>query len=168
VTPEVRTRLADEDRWYNLYAFDLASRIVDAAAQSEQVANGLTLPVRFGDTAELLGYHLAHASESARDLTLITYWRAGAHIVTPLQLFVHAIGPDGRILAQEDRLDASPFGWRSGDVIAQLNRLSLPAGAGRVTIEIGLYSLDTGERLPVVVDGREVDRQLQLEQIEIE
>ena len=97
---------------------------------------------------------------------MVTYWRAGGRIVTPLQLFVHAIGPDGQLVAQEDRLDASAFGWHPGDVIAQLNRMTLPA-ATSVSIEVGLYDPGSGERLPVIVDGREVDRRLLLKQIEI-
>jgi len=78
--------------------------------------------VKFGDTAELIGYQVSLAG---KDLTLVTYWRAGDSVVTPLQLFVHVLGPDGSIVAQQDRLDASTFGWRPGDLIAQVNRLTL-------------------------------------------
>ena len=165
VAPEVRAQLTDEDRRYNLYHFDLGARLLDTAARSEQAANGVALPIQFSEAVELIGYRMAQTTQG---LTLITYWRAGEPIVTPLQLFVHAIGPDGSIVAQDDRLDASPYGWRSGDMIAQINRLTLPAEPLSLSIEIGLYNLDTGERLPVIVDGREADRRLLLKQVEFE
>ena len=79
----------------------------------------------------------------------MTYWRAGEQIVTPLQMFVHVNEPDGAIVAQADRLDASPFGWRTGDVIAQVHHLNLPVSPEQMSIEIGLYNPDTGVRLPV-------------------
>jgi hypothetical protein len=96
---------------------------------------------------------------------LITYWQAGDHVIAPLQLFVHAIAPDGSIVAQEDRLDASAFGWRTGDLIAQINHLALPDRSGSVWIEIGLYNADSGDRLPVIIDDREIDHRLLLYQI---
>jgi hypothetical protein len=157
--------LTDADRQYNLYHFDLGARLLDTAARSEQTANDVSLPVKFGESAELIGFSL---TQTTQGLAVISYWRAGERIVTPLQVFVHAIGLDGSIVAQDDRLDASPYGWRSGDVIAQINRLTLPAEPLSLSIEIGLYNLDTGERLPVIVDGREADRRLLLKQVEFE
>jgi hypothetical protein len=99
-------------------------------------------------------------------VTVVTYWRAGEDIVTPLQLFVHAMGADGQIVAQDDHLDAPAFGWRAGDIIAQVNRLGLPPASGAVWIQVGLYNAETGARLPVIVDGHEVDSRLWLRQID--
>ncbi len=141
VQPVVKAKLTDEDRAYAVYHFDLAQRLIDAARQTES----MTGPVTFGETATLIGYSINRAGT---ELTLMTYWRAGDHIVTPLQMFVHVIGPDGSIVAQADRLDASPFGWQAGDVIVQVQRLSVPDIA-RAKIAIGLYNPDSGARLPV-------------------
>ena len=82
-------------------------------------AHAVSLPVKFGDTAELIGYTL---TPNDHGLTLVSYWRAGNQVVKPLQLFAHAIGPDGSIVAQEDRLDVPSFGWRAGDLIVQVNQ----------------------------------------------
>jgi hypothetical protein len=114
----------------------LGQRIQQAARQSSSpaiwspqifpdssAANAITLPVNFGETAELMGYSVITQSHQ---LCLSTYWRAGDNIVAPLQMFVHAIGPAGSIEVHEDRLDASAFGWRSNDLIAQINHLALP------------------------------------------
>ncbi len=142
VSPIAKAKLTDEDRSYTLYLFDLGQKLIDAARQTQS----MTDTVMFGDTAALIGYQVNRVGTS---LTLVTYWRAGDQIVTPLQMFVHVIGPDGSIVAQADRLDASPFGWQSGDVIAQIHRLTVPDSVTQADISIGLYNPDSGARLPV-------------------
>jgi hypothetical protein len=172
VEPVARTKLTDEDRSYALYHFDLATRLQKAASRSNSTVfwspqtypdassvHTLTLPIKFGEAAQLMGYQLL---TSTRSLTLTTYWQAGDSIVPPLQLFVHALAPDGSIVAQEDRLDASAYGWRAGDLIAQINHLALPDQSVPVWIEVGLYNQDSGDRLPVVVDKQQVDQRLLL------
>ncbi len=142
--PVGHAKLTNEDRSYTLYHFDLGQRMMEAAQQSEQKAQAVQLPVKFGDTAELIGYRLERAGQS---LSLITYWRAGDHVIPPLQMFVHVIDPDSSIVAQVDRLDASPFGWRAGDMIAQLQHVSVPRDAPIIAVAIGLYNPDSGQRL---------------------
>ena len=68
-------------------------------------------------------------------------------------MFVHIVGPDGAITAQADRLDASPFGWRAGDIIAQVHRLQLSPDSASNAIELGLYNPDSGKRLSIVSNG---------------
>jgi hypothetical protein len=145
VAPVTRTRLSAEDRSYALYHFDLAQHLTPA----------VPLSAHFGDTADLLGYDLQRTDQAA---TLVTYWRAGDNVVTPLQMFVHVLDAQGNLVAQADRLDASPFGWRAGDVIAQVHQLDIPAAASRVAV--GLYNPASGERLSAVVDGQTTDRVL--------
>jgi hypothetical protein len=159
--PVIRATTTDDQRPYVLYHFDLGQRMLQAAQQSEQAAQDIGLPVNFGGTAELIGYRVVR---NGQDLTLVTYWRAGDQVVTPLQMFVHIVGSVGSIMAQADRLDASPFGWRAGDLIAQVHHLALPPQSNASTIAIGLYNPDSGVRLPIVVDGHEVD-QLVLKQV---
>ncbi|HLF26047.1 MAG TPA: glycosyltransferase family 39 protein [Anaerolineae bacterium] len=176
--PVTRAQAVDDERAYRLYFFDLAARLRAAVSRSEQQAGWseqgsptlaaaptLELPARFGETAALIGYEV---SAAAGRVSVVTYWQAGAQVVTPLQLFVHAVGSDGDIVAQEDRLDAPAYGWREGDLIAQVNRLALPDVSGPVWLQIGLYQPDSGERLPVIVAGREVDRRLRLKAVELE
>lgn len=150
VQPIKHAKLTDEDRSYTLYHFDLAQRLLDMAQHATHNAKDVVLPVKFGDTAELLGYDVTRSSQ---DLTLITYWRVGDHIITPLQMFVHVIRPDSSIVVQADRLDASPFGWRAGDVIAQMHRLQLSPDSASNAIELGLYNPDSGKRLSIVSNG---------------
>jgi hypothetical protein len=151
VEPITRAKLTDEDRTYRLYQYDLAQRITQAAQRATP------LSAQFGDTAELLSYRL---KRNGSDLTLITYWRAGDQIVTPLQMFAHVLGPDGSIVAQQDRLDVPAYGWRRGDVIAQIHHTELPLDLEQGAIAIGLYNPDTNTRLPATVDRETTDRLL--------
>jgi hypothetical protein len=179
VEPVTQTQTTDGQA-YRLYNFDLGARLQSAAQHSEQTAvwssqlypaldaaHAVSLPVKFGDTAELIGYTV---TPNEHGLTLVSYWRAGNQVVKPLQLFAHAIGPDGSIVAQEDRLDVPSFGWRAGDLIAQVNQLNLADGSRPtplVWIEVGLYNSDSGERVPVIVNGQPVDSRLLLQPIEL-
>lgn len=152
VPPVWRAATIDDQRSYALYHFDLTSRLTEAARLARQQTLAAALPVKFGEAAELIGYAV---QRQGNRLALVTYWRAGNRVVAPLQLFVHASGPDGSIVGQEDRLDVPAYGWRSGDVFAQVNYLDVPDGD--VTISVGLYNPDSGQRLTAHVDGREID-----------
>jgi hypothetical protein len=151
IEPITRAPLTDENRSYALYHVDLAQGLTAAAQQATP------LSVKFGDTAELLGYD---AQQTDRELKLITYWRVGQQIETPLQMFVHVLGRDGSIVAQQDRLDVPAYGWRGGDVIAQIHHINLPPDLESGMVAIGLYNPDANTRLPVTVNGETTDRLL--------
>jgi len=151
-----------ENPAYHLSRFDLNQRLLEAAQRSAQIARDGTLPVKFGETAELIGYDLRRDQDQ---LTLITYWRAGDHIITPLQMFVHVLNADNKIVAQADRLDAPADDWRFGDAIAQVHHLDLPPDVKNYLVEIGLYNPETGARLPVMVNGRTADNRLILSSV---
>ncbi len=174
VQPVESTQTIYSHMSYKVFHFDLAARLSTASQQAAHIgrvgaANPLiersqvvTLPVKFGETAELLGYDLRYNRDA---LTLITYWQAGHEIVTPLQLFVHVLDASGNLVAQNDQLDAPAEDWTAGDIIEQVNRVDLTqASALRSAhqIEIGLYNLATGERLPVIVNGQTADHRLVL------
>jgi hypothetical protein len=49
-------------------------------------AHSTGLPVKFGKTADLIGFRVVTATPS-NDVTVIRYWRAGDQSVASLQLF---------------------------------------------------------------------------------
>jgi 4-amino-4-deoxy-L-arabinose transferase-like glycosyltransferase len=135
---------------------------------------------RLGEGIELLGYDLAadagcemleagdatperltlHAEGCILHLTL--YWRAWALMDIGYTVFTHLLGPDGQIQAQQDN---QPQGgafptleWFPGDVIPDEYALAVPADAppGGYALEVGMYRLETRERLPAYdADGRQ-------------
>ena len=173
VAPESHAVTVYDHAPYRVYHFDLADRLLARAQQATQTAQigadvsplpdqrrTVNLPVSFGQAAELLGYHLTREDG---EMKLMTYWRAGETHGEPLRLFVHALGPDGSIVAQDDRLDAPSGDWQRGDLIVQINRLPLIASTEDVIWEVGLYNPELGERKPVVVAGQAVDQRLFLQ-----
>lgn len=164
---------------YRLYHVDLGARLQHAAQQALQIVylsadlypdrtavRPIDLPVSFGDIADLIGVEIKSGA-SADERTIITYWRARASSGMPLRVFVHAVAADGQIVTQDDRLDVNPKDWQPGDLFVQVNRLTLPPDAGPVWIEAGFYNPDSGERLPVMVDGQDVDQRVLLGLLEI-
>jgi len=92
-------------------------------------------------------------------VSVISYWRALDRPTTSLQIFVHALGPDGSIVTQDDRLDAPADGWQPGDLIAQVHRLEFAdkTAARTSRITLGVYDPDSGQRLRVTSGGHEAD-----------
>lgn len=79
-------------------------------------------------------------------------WRAEAPIAKNYKVFVHAIRPDGSVIAQHDAQplnDLRPMTtWPPGEAVRDNHGLALPADyRGPLRIVIGLYDPDTGERL---------------------
>ena len=178
IAPQADLRSIGSDVPYRLYHFDLGSRLLQSAQQAEQrvwtspelapdaaAARSVDLPVRFGPAADLVGVKVVTDSQSSA-VTVITYWQAVDPVTTPLRLFVHVLDANGQIVAQDDRMDTPPKDWRPGDLIVQVNRLSLPVVDGSMWIEAGLYDPESGARLPVMKDGQEVDQRVLLDSIE--
>ncbi len=99
--------------------------------------------VRFGEQIELDGYRLEPAA-------VVLQWRALAQPPADYTVFVHVLDAWGKLVAQAD---SQPLGgefptgtWRPGETIADRHVLSMPPEARR--IEVGLYELGSGQRLP--------------------
>jgi len=127
-------------------------------------------PTRFilGDVVEFLGYDLKTGKfKLGGKLRLTIYWRAKRRMERDYTVFVHLLDENGRLLAQAD---SQPQGgnyptssWREGEVIEDRYELTIPrdASLGELQIEVGMYLLDTMERLPVFDElgrHREEDR----------
>ncbi len=111
---------------------------------------------RFGDGIALVGYDL---EEKAEGLRLILHWASLAPVDRDYTVFVHFVGPDGTLAAQAD---GPPAGghyptslWAFGEIVFD-ERLVLTQGlpGGTYYLHLGMYLLETGERLPALdVDG---------------
>jgi 4-amino-4-deoxy-L-arabinose transferase-like glycosyltransferase len=117
---------------------------------------------RLGERLMLVGYDL---SAAPAEVTL--YWQATEPVALDYTVFVHLLDAEGRQVAQADSPPQSgqypTSWWGAGEVVADRHRLpsetieNLPPGA--YTLSVGLYNLDTGERLPVrAADGTQGDQ----------
>jgi len=128
----------------------------------------LRVPVELGRQVAFTGYHLSTgASAPGGEVVLTSAWlvvaRPGDLDDLPLSLFAHLVGPAGA-MSIGDGLGFPAIQWSPGDVFVQRNRLPVPAEMppGRYWVQVGLYSLATGERLPVLEAGQPVADRLLL------
>jgi len=84
-------------------------------------------------------------------------WRALRSINTHYVVFVHLIGPDGRLVAQRDEEPISPTtAWVTGVEVASPHQVGVPADrpAGQYQLRTGMYpQSQPGSRLPVADAG---------------
>jgi hypothetical protein len=112
----------------------------------------------FDNQIKLLGYD----SSSSPDAVYLTlYWQAQKNIDQEYKVFVQVLDGNNKIVSQVDQLPQNgnyPTSiWSVGEQIRDEYKLSLPYNVGNARIIIGLYRIDTGERLPVVINGQAKD-----------
>jgi 4-amino-4-deoxy-L-arabinose transferase-like glycosyltransferase len=136
-------------------------RVVDWATPAGRMLETWQPDARFGalgilETVEVLAPALLPRE---RLLVRATY-RATAPTAVPYKVFVHLYEGD-RIFAQHDAQPASELrpttGWQPGEVIVDQLSLRLPPDLppGDYQLRLGLYAVDTQQRLPVTLaDGQ--------------
>ncbi len=124
------------------------------------------LAVNFDDKILLHGYDTPREEgtvyHSGESLCFTLHWQA---IGTPLEyynVFIHVLAENGERAAQ---FDAPPLDgnypttwWARGEVIADARRVVIPKDIppGEYAVWIGLYDLDTMQRLAIIDTGSEV------------
>ncbi|HET7375636.1 MAG TPA: hypothetical protein VFK30_02945, partial [Anaerolineae bacterium] len=120
-----------------------------------------SLPVRFGDQIQLLGYDLNLSGFRLGQPILITfYWQALKAIDQNYVVFTHLLDSNGVQRGQHDSmpnggLNPTPF-WAAGEVIADSYSIPLEADApaGPYTLDFGWYQSNDGTRLAAIAaDG---------------
>jgi hypothetical protein len=123
------------------------------------------------DFARLAGYTLSPTVHAGQALTLTFYWEAQTAADRDWTVFVHLLEGTGKLVAQAD---GQPFGgrypttvWGTGELISDAHALSLPdpLAAGPYQLLVGLYDLNSGERLALFdADGQPLpERAVRLE-----
>jgi hypothetical protein len=111
-----------------------------------------------GDVARLVGHDLLLpiGVTAGATLPLTLTWESQGATEIDYTVFVHLTAADGRPVAQ---LDSQPLQgayptsfWRVGERIQDPSLLEVPAGVppGDYDLRVGMYFLETGERLPLV------------------
>ncbi len=118
------------------------------------------LNVEFLDGVTLLGYDLSPAEPVAGEaLTVTLHWEARAAPSADYQVFVHLLGEESEPLAQGDGPplagDYPTSLWATGETISDPHLVVVPADlrAGDYRLLVGMYSLETMERLPHAAGG---------------
>jgi len=126
-------------------------------------------PLRFGDRLDLIGYHgFSDRLKPGSEWQFVSYWQVTGP-GNELKVFVQLLDDGGDARTQYDGLDVPVIGWREGDWLAQRHTLSLPGdlSPGRYWVQLGVYDVETGQRLPVLVDGASVGTRLLLPAVEV-
>ncbi|MFQ6058965.1 MAG: glycosyltransferase family 39 protein [Anaerolineae bacterium] len=128
-----------------------------------------SMQARLGDEILFLGYDLGPTTARPGDvLALDLYWQATRKVSQRYTVFTHLLGQahnpatGGPMWAQHDSepLDGGypTSQWFVGQTIRDHHELRIDPAAppGEYQLEVGLYLLATGERLPVLGQGGEV------------
>ncbi len=113
------------------------------------------LEVNLGGKLTFLGYSLGGKEiRAGQKMALTLYWRAEKEMRVDYTVFSHLVDPQGRIWAQKDN---QPRGgrypssmWDVGEVVEDGYEIEIEENVppGKYFIEIGMYELGTGARLP--------------------
>lgn len=115
----------------------------------------------FADVFTLVGYSSDHTRAKPGDMVTFTLvWRKGPAPMpmpaptrgNPLSMFLHITGADpGQIISQFDGWRTALRGLEEGDIIVMPAAVDLSSDAptGTYTVRVGLYSPQSGDRLPV-------------------
>ncbi|HTP09687.1 MAG TPA: glycosyltransferase family 39 protein, partial [Anaerolineae bacterium] len=106
--------------------------------------------IDFAQQIKLVG---ADLNIGASDLGLNLYWQALTQPEHAYTVFVHVLDEQGNLIAQQDNMPVHDqlltSCWQPGEQVTDPYTVALSAQAAqRASVEIGLYRLDTGERLP--------------------
>ena len=110
----------------------------------------------FGSDIRLLGYELTTPEPSpGGTLALTLYWQSRVRPDRDYTVFVHVLDASGQtVVGWDDMPGQNAFPttrWRVGRLVDDTHVVPLPADlpAGEYWIALGLYFLQTGERLPI-------------------
>ena len=107
--------------------------------------------VLFGESLQLLAYQTA---QDENELRVTLYWLGRERPVDAYKFFIHVQDPETKeVVAQIDTMPLNyslpTSDWKSGELVADEIALSLAGLApGDYELAIGVYDVDTGERLP--------------------
>ncbi len=137
-----------------------ALRVTVPARDFSPPAVAHRVDAHLADMATLLGYGPLPADlQPGETFTLTLYWRADALIDRSYTVFVHLVGPDDHIYAQQDSVPVEwtrpTAGWFPAEFIRDEYRLTVDPAApsGTYQIRVGWYDPHTGRRVPAVDAG---------------
>lgn len=117
--------------------------------------------VLLGDRIRFLGYNLLNSEVEAGDILPLTlFWEALRPVEERYKVFIHLLDAQDHIVGQRD---AEPgkitTTWQEGELIADNHGILVLPGTppGEYRVEMGIYSLRSGERLSTMEEGKNPD-----------
>ena len=110
----------------------------------------------FAQEAILLGYDAPETAVPGASLPIVLYWQALAPSGRDYTVFIHLLDRDGSLVAQADgppQQNRYPTSiWESGEQIKDEHILHLlpDLSTGSYQLVVGLYDLESGQRLPTL------------------
>jgi hypothetical protein len=131
--------------------------------------------VNFGDQVALVGYDLStRVIRPGETVSVTLYWQALAPVQEDYSIFLHLTSTTGDVPVKNDSFPyTSPKRtrrWSPGQVMTEVRALAVPdyVPAGLYDIDMGVFSVDTGDRLPIIApDGHRVSEQMTLLQVRV-
>jgi len=108
-----------------------------------------------GDKVRLLGYNMESGFRPGDGIHLTLFWQCLEEMDEGYTVFTHLIDEEGRIWGQKDNPPVDGFyptiRWQAGEIVRdQYDLLVSPdVLVGNYKVEVGMYLVETGERLPV-------------------
>jgi hypothetical protein len=123
--------------------------------EQPEYALGEPLYFELGDEVAWVGYEMDQGKEPGETWSLKLYWQALSKMERDYTVFVHLIDKERQVLAQ---WDSQPGGgayptslWDRGEIVRDEHELAFPEElpAGEYQIAVGMYLLETMQRLPI-------------------
>ncbi|KAA3656910.1 MAG: hypothetical protein DWQ04_29695 [Chloroflexi bacterium] len=119
-------------------------------AQNEQPAVTHAVDASIGENIRLFGFDLDESNEQILELKLL--WQTITPMTQSYTVFVHVLDINGQLVAQQDGMPVQgslpTTCWQSGEFVTDVYQLSL-SQSEPYQLVVGMYLLETGERLPV-------------------
>ena len=166
------------DTLLELVTLNSDGKVVEAIALPRQLALPLIrypLQVNLGDQVKFLGYDLDSTKlKPGQTLHLTLYWQTLTPMEQSYTVFTHLLDKNNQIWGQKDGIPCNGMrpttGWAEQEIIIDEYDIPIQADAppGQYTLEIGLYDLITGQRLPVMSeDGTVLDNKILLTEVSV-
>jgi len=113
--------------------------------------------VVFGDAIRLDGAMVPERASAGEPLEYALWWRCLREVEANYSVFVHLVDAEGNLVATADAQPVQGLYptsvWRPGEVVADRREWSPDVAPGTYEMRVGLYLLETGERLPAEGPG---------------
>ena len=165
----IENRTPGGDYQLQLQLFDETGQIAETVLQHVRIPgrernfsypeNIEPIKANFENKIHLLGTNVIDSHIKSGDMEVTLYWQAINPMEADYTIFVQLLDADGKVHAQHDSQplagNAPTSTWTPNEIIHDKHVLNIPNDlpAGKYQLIVGLYFLETGERLSI--DGGE-------------